>query len=243
MEMSGLDVRRTIDGIDLEVWFQYYASDRPGAVPSGELLTRPVDSAITPQGYFAGLSVDHQIDVLDWHIEVKEQLHEVLGVHVSINIHNSVVERSEDQRRFLRTIDALPTRATFEFTEIYPMPPARDSNRLLAEIRDRGHRSAVDDFGSGLNGMTLLTDFDFDVIKLDRSLSYDLVDRPDKVETLRTLAKILAALGRDHVVEGIERADVLEIVRPIGYDTFQGFLLHRPQRIDELLSEGSEMSS
>jgi len=243
METSALEVRRTIDGVDLEVWFQYYASDRPDASPAGELLTRPVDSSITPQGYFSGLDVDHQIDVLEWHIEVKEQLHELLGVDVSINIHNSVVERTEDRLRFLRTIDTHPVRATFEFTEIYPMPPARDSNRLLAEIRDRGHRSAVDDFGSGLNGMTLLTDFDFDIIKLDRSLSFDLLDRPDKVETMSTLAKMLVALGKDHVVEGIERANVLEILRSIGYDTFQGFLFHRPQRIDELIFDGPKGAS
>lgn len=235
METARLDARREIDGVELEAWFQFYASDHPAARPSGELLTRPVDRSLTPQAYFANLAVDRQIDVLEWHIEVKEQLHEVFGVDVSINIHNSLVERPSDRERFLEAIDRLPVRATFEFTEIYPMPPATVSNELLAEIRARGHRSAVDDFGAGLNGMSLLTDFDFDIIKLDRSMSFDLPERPDKVETLRVLSEMLTILGKSHVVEGIESDEVLDLIRECGYSTFQGYLFHRPQPITELV--------
>lgn len=238
--MSVADHSRVIDGVELEVWFQRYHDDDETVAPAGELLTRPVDTSLGPVEFFSALAVDRQIDVLEWHIDVKEELHERLGLHVSINIHNSVVERESDRKRFLDRIDSRPTPATFEFTEVYPMPPSAASNRLLHEVRARGHRSAVDDFGAGLNGLALLTDFDFDVIKLDRSLSFDLVERPDKLETLATLARMIEAMGKSHVVEGVEEAEVVDLLRSIGFHTFQGYFFDRPRPVREIITADTE---
>lgn len=240
--MSEVDHARVIDGVEVEVWFQRYHDDDEPVAISGELLTRPVDPSMGPVEFFSGLAVDRQIDILEWHIEVKEQLHELLGAHVSINIHNAVVEREADRVRFLDRITARPTPATFEFTEVYPMPAAAASNRLLQEVRERGHRSAVDDFGAGLNGLALLTDFDFDVIKLDRSLSFDLLERPDKLETLAMLRRMIDALDKEHVVEGVEDEAVVDLLRSIGYHTFQGYFFDRPRRVRELV-DGREEGS
>ena len=237
--MSEVEHTRVIDGVEVEVWFQRYHDDDATAGPEGELLTRPIDPSLGPVEFFSHLDVDHQIDVLEWHIDVKEQLHDVLGVHVSINIHNSVVESERDRERFLARIEDRPTPATFEFTEVYPMPPAAASNELLHEVRARGHRSAVDDFGSGLNGLALLTDFDFDVIKLDRSLSFDLTERPDKLETLGMLARMIEAMGKGHVVEGVEDEQVIELLRSVGFHTFQGFFFDRPRPVREIVAEAA----
>ena len=221
-----------LDGTRLEAWFQHYEME--GSVLAGEILTRPC-TAVDPETYFADLGVVEQFSVLEWHLGLSRVIADVLGASVAINIHNRLVESEPDRDRFIDLIAANETPVTLEFTETYPMPPVEVANRMLREIRECGHRSALDDFGAGLNGMSLLTDYDFDVIKLDRSLILDLAIRPEKQRTMKILAQMIEVLGKSHVVEGVETEDVHRMLIDAGFRNFQGYLFHRPQPLVELI--------
>jgi EAL domain-containing protein (putative c-di-GMP-specific phosphodiesterase class I) len=119
------------------------------------------------------------------------------------------------------------------------MPPIDASNMMLRQLREMGHKSALDDFGTGLNGMSLLTDYDFDIIKLDRSLTFDLLHRVEKQKTIKLIHQILDVLGKDHVAEGIETQEVLDILVSHGFKTFQGFLFAQPVSVGEFLTDRS----
>lgn len=220
-----------LGGIRLEGWFQRY--ETPDPIVTGEILTRP-DSSELPEAYFSGLGIVDQFSVFEWHLGLSHSIADVLGASVAINIHNRLVESNSDRDRFIAMISAHETPVTLEFTETYPMPPVEIANRMLREIRECGHRSALDDFGAGLNGMSLLTEYDFDVIKLDRSLILDLADRPEKQKTMRVLAQMIDVLGKSHVVEGVETEVVHRILLDAGFSTFQGYLFHHPQSLSEL---------
>lgn len=236
--MAQLDM--TVEGVPLVPYFQSYASVVPGAAPKGELLTRP-EVARPTEEFFSGLTLESQFAILEWQLDLQRRIQADTGSLVSINVHNRVVETDENRARFLALASTATAPTTFEFTETYPMPPVDASNRLLRDIRDLGHSSALDDFGTGLNGMSLLTDYDFDVIKLDQSLVFDIPARVEKQKTLRLMLEMLQVLGKDHVVEGIETEEVFDILRDIGYTTFQGFYFGRPQPVAAFLapSEGA----
>lgn len=221
-----------LGGTRLSGWFQRY--ETKGSKVAGEILSRPASGAM-PERFFAELAVADQFTALEWHLGLSRLIGEVLGASVAINMHNSLVESDADRDRFLAIIGAHEVPVTFEFTETYPMPPVDAANRMLREVRESGHRSALDDFGAGLNGMSLLTEYDFDVVKLDRSLIFDLVARPEKQRTMKVLAQMIEVLGKDHVVEGVETEEVHRILLDAGFTTFQGFLFHRPQPLDALL--------
>jgi EAL domain-containing protein (putative c-di-GMP-specific phosphodiesterase class I) len=171
---------------------------------------------------------------------VQRRMHDLLGAHLAININNMIVETDESRTRFLAIVERASAPTTFEFTETYPMPPIAASNRLLRDIRTLGHTSALDDFGTGLNGMSLLTDYDFDIIKIDRSLVFDLPGRAEKQKTLRLVLEMLRVLGKDHVVEGIETQEVLDILTGMGYSTFQGYLIGKPAPVARVVAEADQ---
>lgn len=198
----------------------------------GEILTRLANS-MDPAKYFSRLAVRDEFAVLKWQLKLKDELFGLTNAGVSINVHSSMVESGANRERFMSAIAKSKVPATFEFTQTYAMPPVVISNALLADMRRLGHRTAMDDFGMGLNGMSLLTDYDFDIIKIDRSLTADLPERQDKREVLALLHRMLEVLGKDHVVEGVETEEVHRILRDAGFNVFQGFLFHRPEPIDE----------
>lgn len=236
----------SLDGMALHAYFQPYhlnlasGGRPPHVVPgydiSGEILTRPVGLSSPVEEFFSELTVDQHFAVLSWHLELARDLARYAGALTSINLHNSTVQEQEGRERLMSALRTDTPPLTFEFTETYPMPPQDIANKLLREIRRLGHTTALDDFGTGLNGISLLTDFDFDIIKIDRSLTFDLAERLEKQRMLALILKMLDVLGRDHVVEGIEDVEVYGLLLDIGYSQFQGFLFDAPILIEDFIA-------
>lgn len=228
-----MDTQLDVDGDQLVAWYQRY--ETPSLRFTGELLTRP-DSLSGPEEYFKRSEIARLFEILEWHLGLVAELHHDYGVDLSINIHNSMVDAEIDRDRFLELIGREDHPVTFEFTETSPMPPVDISNRLLRSIRELGHRSSLDDFGTGFNGISLLTDYDFDVVKIDRLLLADIGTQPQKQQAMRLLARTLDVLGKSHVVEGVETEAVHQILLEAGFSVFQGFLFHRPEPLLGLIS-------
>jgi EAL domain-containing protein (putative c-di-GMP-specific phosphodiesterase class I) len=222
----------------LAPYFQNYFDATGSVLPHGELLSRPTPPD-RPEAFFASLSLDDQLGIFSWLVSTAEKIYHSTGCTTSINIHNSLIAADEGRDEFLRLCDSTQVPLVLEFTETYPMPPIDASNMMLRQLREMGHKSALDDFGTGLNGMSLLTDYDFDIIKLDRSLTFDLLHRVEKQKTIKLIHQILDVLGKDHVAEGIETQEVLDILVSHGFKTFQGFLFAQPVPVDEFLTDRS----
>lgn len=235
----------SIGGTTLHAYFQpYHLNLSYGGRPphtmsdstlSGELLTRPQGFTGDVETFFSELTIHEHFEVLNWHLELAETLHREVNACTSINLHNSVLHEDEDRARLLDMLSASSSRLCLEFTETYPMPPRDIANKFLRDLRKLGHQTALDDFGTGLNGMSLLTDFDFDIIKIDRSLTFDLTERLEKRKMLALILKMLDVLGRDHVVEGVEDVSVYEFLLELRFVQFQGYLFEQPLRIDEFV--------
>ena len=232
--MSEASWDMAVNGVVLAPYFQAYRCLASPGTLCGELLTRP-DVARRTEEFFSDLDVEGQFQILEWQVGIQHRMLDLLGARVAINVHNSMVEAEEGRARFLAIVERASAPTTFEFTETYPMPPIAASNRLLRDIRALGHKSALDDFGTGLNGMSLLTDYDFDVIKLDRSLVFDLPGRAEKQKTLRLVLEMLRVLGKEHVVEGVETQEVLDLLVDMGFSTFQGYLFGQPAPVASLV--------
>lgn len=232
--IKSLEVRAT----SLAPYFQKYFDEQGSALLQGELLSRPTPPD-KPEAFFASLSLQEQLEIFQWLVSVAERLHEATGGVTSINIHNSLVAADQGRDDFLRLCAATKVPLVLEFTETYPMPPVETSNMMLRQLREMGHKSALDDFGTGLNGMSLLTDYDFDIIKLDRSLTFDLVNRVEKQKTIKLIHQILDVLGKEHVAEGVETQEVFDILVSSGFKAFQGYLFAKPVPVEELVSSES----
>lgn len=95
----------------------------------------------------------------------------------------------------------------------------------LHELKDLGIRLSVDDFGTGDSAIAYLKELPIDVLKIDQSYIAGLaVNHKDEA-----IASAMVALGQrldlEVIAEGVETVEQLEILRKLGCDTFQGFLV------------------
>jgi EAL domain-containing protein (putative c-di-GMP-specific phosphodiesterase class I) len=97
-------------------------------------------------------------------------------------------------------------------------------------------RVALDDFGAGASSFGYLRQMTVDFIKIDGQFITGLVDNPLDNAAVRCFADVAHVMGVKTVAEFVERADVLPQLRQLGIDYGQGFLLHRPQPLDAMLS-------
>jgi EAL domain-containing protein (putative c-di-GMP-specific phosphodiesterase class I) len=74
-----------------------------------------------------------------------------------------------------------------------------------------------------------------DAVKLDRSFVSDLTTDPATVSMVRSVLAMADALNLRVVTEGVETEQQLEILRSLGCDEAQGYLLGRPESADSAL--------
>lgn len=222
-----------VRGIPVSLVFQEYRHDLPQR-RSGELLSRPA-GVIALEQFFRDLTLAEHLQVLEWQLEWKDELVRADDICASINVHNSIVATESQRRGFLSLLAGFPGTCVIEFTETYPMPDAMDANRLMRDLREMGHKTALDDFGTELNGASLVNDIDFEIVKVDRSIVIGAQGNPTFEPAMRLMAKLLEVLGRQSVVEGIEDEGTYQYLREMGFTTFQGFHFHRPEPILDFL--------
>jgi diguanylate cyclase (GGDEF)-like protein len=121
-----------------------------------------------------------------------------------------------------------PHRVIVELTE---REAIGDMDRLrinLQACQAAGFRIAADDVGAGNAGLRLLSEVQFDVVKIDLSLVQGGVLRDSALAVLRAIQDLAAQSNATVVAEGIETVEQLAVVRGLGISSGQGFLLASP---------------
>jgi EAL domain-containing protein (putative c-di-GMP-specific phosphodiesterase class I) len=108
----------------------------------------------------------------------------------------------------------------------------------LQALRSLGCRIAVDDFGTGWSSLAYLVDLPIDVLKMDRQFLAGFDSDPQRRALCRAVLQLGASLDMAVVVEGVETAVELGLLRDMGHRFLQGFLLSRPLERPVLLAGG-----
>lgn len=114
---------------------------------------------------------------------------------------------------------------------------------VIAPLRADGMKLAVDDAGAGYSGLQQILRMHPDLIKLDRALIQDIQHDPGK----RALAAALGVFARDTgsriIAEGVETDGELAMLRALGIDRIQGYLLGRPMAIEQAVALTADASA
>jgi EAL domain-containing protein (putative c-di-GMP-specific phosphodiesterase class I) len=134
-------------------------------------------------------------------------------------------------------------RSTFEAARRYDFPIERiifevtegecvqDRPHLVNIIREYnafGFHTAIDDFGAGYAGLTLLSDYQPDIIKIDMELVRDIDTSKPKQAIVNGIVAICAALNVRVLAEGIETKAERDFLRDAGIGLMQGYLFCKP---------------
>jgi len=139
-----------------------------------------------------------------------------------------------------------PERASalcLEITETAVITQLSEAASFITQMRALGARIALDDFGAGASSYGYLKALPVDLLKIDGQFVRALMTDPLDQVAVRSFVDVARTLGLATVAECVETPEVLlELVR-LGVSEVQGFLLHRPQPLAELLAAAEEAVS
>lgn len=147
---------------------------------------------------------------------------------------NVSAERLEDADFVESTLDVLrkfaidPTSVVLEITESSLVDDLRERGRRLEILRAWGVRIAIDDFGTGYSSLSYLRELPVDIVKLDREFVSEIDTSEMSQAIVKAILTLSSVLELEVVAEGIERESQFDILKDLGCDIFQGFLLGRP---------------
>lgn len=116
----------------------------------------------------------------------------------------------------------------FEMTEDERVADRAHLTSVFREYRRRGLRTAIDDFGAGYAGLTLLADFQPDVVKVDRALIKGIDHNQAARKIVAAIVSVCAGMGITVIAEGIECSREAIILCELGVRYMQGYHFARP---------------
>lgn len=123
----------------------------------------------------------------------------------------------------------IPEQVIVEVTEDEIISRADEFAAEVRKLKAAGISLALDDFGAGFAGLSLLSKFQPDKIKIDREIIRDVHKSGPKQAIMHAIIKCCASLEIAVIAEGVEKAEEWMWLEAAGLSQFQGYLFARPQ--------------
>jgi diguanylate cyclase (GGDEF)-like protein len=128
----------------------------------------------------------------------------------------------------LTTHGVAPTRLILEITEGAVMRDPALAVRNMQLLRIAGVRFSLDDFGTGYSSLSQLSRLPVDELKIDRSFITRAHERRDDVTIIMSTIELAHNMGMKVVAEGVETQEAWNLLRRLGCDLVQGYLVSHP---------------
>ncbi|MEU4158157.1 EAL domain-containing protein [Actinoplanes sp. NPDC026670] len=204
-----------------------------------ELLLRVLDEADGPQSPIQVLDTAERLDaIFDIDLWVVERAMRLAAEQPGLCLQVNLSGRSVGDPRLTNEVEKLleryrvdPAQLTFEITETALIGNLSEARRFADRVRDLGCGLALDDFGSGYASFRYLRLFPIDLVKIDGEYVVDLVDNPQDQVLVRALVQVCQAYGIHTVAEFVQDEATLRMLRELGVDYVQGYLIGRPSPV------------
>ena len=138
----------------------------------------------------------------------------------------------------LRETGLAPERLELEITESALIEDHDGAQATLVALRSRGVRVAMDDFGTGYSSLAYLRRFPLDKLKIDGMFVRCLDSEQEAQAVVTAIISLARALHLETTAEGIETGEQMVMLRALGCDDVQGYLIAKPmpgQDVDAFL--------
>ncbi len=115
-----------------------------------------------------------------------------------------------------------------EITESIAIKDIAAVKAQLDKLREKGFTISIDDFGSGYSSLGILSEIEFDEIKLDRPLIINAEFSEHSRRLLCGIVSMIQSIERRIVCEGVDNLEQIELLKSIGCYTIQGYYYSKP---------------
>jgi len=240
-------LRKALGNGELEVFYQPKLDLKTGRITSFEALTRwdhPTLGVISPEEFVNiaeenGLITDLGAFVLETackqtHIWSQQGFGQL---HVSVNL--SARQLKDKQllgliEHTLSSTGIAPELLELELTESVIMEDAQSAIALLQNIRQKGLKISIDDFGTGYSSLSYLRSLPVDTLKIDRAFVEGVESSQSQLAIVKAIVVLGESLDLQIVAEGVENDQQLELLKSLGCDLIQGYLVSKPLSAKEM---------
>lgn len=205
--------------------------------PSQELAAGP--DQFIPLLEKSGLIIDVGGWVLDEACQQIARWREYIGERITVAVNVSSIQLHSPcfigrVQAALKKSGINPSLLELELTETALVNDPAKAASTLIELKKLGVQLALDDFGTGYSSLSYLTQFEFNRLKIDQSFVRDILVDPKDLVIVKAIVAMGHALGLEVVAEGVETVAERDLLDSLGCDSFQGYLVGRPGKPEEI---------
>ena len=228
---------------DMELHYQPKLHLRSGEFRAAEALCRwrDGDGYIPPLDFIPlAEKTGHIRAITEWSIEkaVADQNRLAEAGHsleMAINISGAVLADSEFAERAMKMAAAARGQLIFEVTETAIMSDPERAMTNLEAWAESGIKISIDDYGSGLSSLAYLRTLPSRELKLDRAFVTNVTQSRRDQMLVRSTVDLAHNLGLEMTAEGVESENGLALLKLLGCDWAQGYLMSKALPVDALI--------
>ncbi|MDZ7629658.1 MAG: EAL domain-containing protein [Parvularculaceae bacterium] len=143
----------------------------------------------------------------------------------------------------MRANESLCRRITVELTETQVIDAIDASIEFVSEIKKQGAAFGIDDFGAGYTSFRNLKALDIDILKIDGSFVTGVASSRENQLFVRTLLDLARNFGMKTVAEWVDNEADAMLLKGLGVDFLQGYLIGKPETAPAWLPDGAPNES
>jgi EAL domain-containing protein (putative c-di-GMP-specific phosphodiesterase class I)/GGDEF domain-containing protein len=211
-----------------------FRADGVTAVEALARWTHPRRGCVSPDVFVAmAEETGHIRPLTEWVIRqaIRDQAELRRAGHdlsVSVNVSGRLLSDESFADFALAAVKDSGARLCFEITETAVVGNPEAALRILDRFAEAGVSVSLDDYGSGLSSLTYLKQIRADELKIDKSFVLGLDDSARDALLVKSTIDLAHGLGMKVTAEGVETPTALALLRGMGCDMAQGYLIGRP---------------
>ena len=165
------------------------------------------------------------------------------AVPVSVNVSRIDIFDPDLEDRLLGLLDKYgltTSELLLEITESAYSDSAKRLIEVVNNLRDKGFKIEMDDFGSGYSSLNMLTTIPIDVLKMDMKFVRNMLNDDKSLKLCELVMDISRFLDVPVVAEGVEEQAQLDKLKDMGCQIIQGYYFSKPlpaDQFEELLAK------
>ncbi len=248
-------LRRALENDEFELQYQPLFDLRDRSITGFEALLRwhpPGDAVVVAPAQFIAAAEDSGLIVPIGEWVLGEALRQaarwqLTGRPLSLSVNVSAKQLARPNfvallRDLLDETRLDPGLIELEITESVIIAGGGEAQEALHEIAALGVGLAIDDFGTGYSGLAYLKRLPIDTVKIDQTFVRDLTVDPEDAAIVTAIVAMARSLDVNVIAEGVETEEQLELLKRLGCQRAQGYLLAPPmtaaaveRRLEKLL--------
>ncbi|MCM1273227.1 MAG: EAL domain-containing protein [Clostridium sp.] len=248
-ELQIIDImKKAIRNESFQVYYQPIYNIKTGTFTSAEALIRLFDDElgfISPDEFIPMAEENGMIIKIGELVFrnvcrfLKENDTKKLGLeYVEINL--SAIQCMQDSlstqlTEIMQEYGISASSLNFEITETANSLNEYALRKNMRDLINKGASFSMDDYGTGFATANYLITLPMSIVKIDKSILWPAMENPEALIILRHTVKMLKALNKMIVVEGVETENMRDLLIEMGVDYLQGYLYSKPVPEDRFI--------